>query len=93
MLPGRKAAEANAARLISIDKITARVAQLQAKADEKTAITIKSLTDDLIRLRRLAEATRKSRRVEPLAPKLDHVSRQISERKAAKCAAMLGQSP
>ena len=51
-----RSAETKASRLVSNGKIASRVAELQAKAAEKTGITIKSLTDDLIRLRKLAEA-------------------------------------
>ena len=51
-----RSAETKASRLVSNGKIASRVAELQAKAAEKTGITIKSLTDDLIRLRMLAEA-------------------------------------
>ena len=50
-----RTAEASASRLLSNAKVAARVKELQAKHAEKSGITVKSLTDDLIRLRRLAE--------------------------------------
>ena len=49
-------AEAGASEILRNPKVAARLAELQAEAASEAKITVKSLTDDLIRLRNLAEA-------------------------------------
>lgn len=58
---------AGATQSLKNPKIASRVAELQAKAAETAGITIKSLTDDLIRLRMLAEANAQVAAFPPLA--------------------------
>ena len=49
-------AEAGASEILRNPKVAARLAELQAEAASEAKISVKSLTDDLIRLRNLAEA-------------------------------------
>lgn len=51
-----EAAVYNASRLISHDKVIARVRELQNKAADKTVLTIERATNDLLRLAQKGEA-------------------------------------
>lgn len=53
-------AEVGASEMLRNPKVAARLAELQAEAAKDTKITVRSLTEDLIRLRELAEANKQT---------------------------------